>query len=783
MGQTDEALKTLDQSLAIKPDHVATLCDKAILLRWQGRYREALGSFADALRISPHDQSILNDTGLLLHETGQFDEAIAAYEQALSVNPKNPIVLYNKGNALRALNNNAGAAACYEQAIALRPDHYKALTNQGIALQALNRPAEALISYARALALKPDSVEVLLNRGAALRALNRLGEAVADYDRALLLNPDHPEVLNNRGNVLLDLKRAGEALACFERALAFKPDYPEAHNNRGNALVALARAGEALASYDRALALNPDYAEALYDRGTALHLLNRHTEALASFDRALAIKPDYAEAIYNRGISLQTLGRHDEAIASYGRALAVKPDHPHAFGALFHQRQQICDWFDLENRAATLSEHVTHQKSLIAPFTLISISLDPAEQLLCARQCVADQSKNVEPLPWRCDRYAHSRIRIAYLSADFRHHAIAVLMAGLFERHDRSRFEVMGISIGPDDGSATRARLQAGFDQFIDARDKSDLEVARGLRDNEIDIAVDLQGHTKDARLNILSYRPAPIQVNYLGYPGTMGADYIDYILADEFVIPVEHQVHYTEKVVYLPDTYQPNDSKRSIPAHTPTRTEAGLPQHGFVICCFNNNFKITPGIFDAWMRLLIKVEGSVLWLLEDNATASSNLRREARVRGVAPGRLIFAPRVSLDEHLARHRLAGLFLDTLPYNAHTTASDALWAGLPLLTCPGTTFPGRVAASLLNAVGAPELITHNLEDYEALALKLATTPDMLADIKSKLARNRTIYPLFDTDRFRCHIEAAYRTMWEIWQNGESPRSFAVKSSTA
>jgi predicted O-linked N-acetylglucosamine transferase (SPINDLY family) len=336
----------------------------------------------------------------------------------------------------------------------------------------------------------------------------------------------------------------------------------------------------------------------------------------------------------------------------------------------------------------------------------------------------------------------------------------------------------MGISIGPDDGSATRARLQAGFDQFIDARDKSDLEVARGLRDYEIDIAVDLQGHTKDARPNILSYRPAPIQVNYLGYPGTMGADYIDYILADEFVIPVEHQVYYTEKVVYLPDTYQPNDSKRSIPVHTPTRTEAGLPQHAFVFCCFNSNHKITPRVFDAWIRILKQVEGSVLWLLEGNETTISNLRTEAADWGVSPERLIFAKRLPLPEHLARHRLADLFLDTLPYNAHTTASDALWVGVPVVTCVGGTFPGRVAASLLDAIGLPELTTTTPEAYEALAIDLAMRPEKLAAVRGKLAANRLTTPLFDTKLTTRHLEAAYSAMVERHRAGLPPDHIVI-----
>jgi predicted O-linked N-acetylglucosamine transferase (SPINDLY family) len=357
---------------------------------------------------------------------------------------------------------------------------------------------------------------------------------------------------------------------------------------------------------------------------------------------------------------------------------------------------------------------------------------------------------------------------------------MAYLTVGLFEQHDKSRFETTAISFGPDPGDQFRKRLENSFDRFLDVQTKNDRDLVLLLRELEIDIAVDLMGYTNNSRPAILALRPAPVQVNFLGYAGTMGADTIDYIIADRFIIPEACQSFYTENIVYLPDTYLPTDSTRSIGEHAPARGAAGLPESGFVFCCFNNNYKITPPIFDIWMRLLLEVEGSVLWLVEDNAAAVGNLRHEAEGRGVAPERLVFAPRVKLEDYLARLRLADVFLDTLPYNAHTTASDALWAGLPVVTCAGSSFAARVAGSLLNAVGLPELITGTLEDYEALALKLARDRDLLAHIKSKLARNRQSFPLFDTERFRRHIESAYQTMWERHQRGEPPASFAVAS---
>jgi protein O-GlcNAc transferase len=374
-----------------------------------------------------------------------------------------------------------------------------------------------------------------------------------------------------------------------------------------------------------------------------------------------------------------------------------------------------------------------------------------------------------QPL-WTGKARPHGKLRIAYLSADFYRHATAFLMAQLFELHDRSRFEVLGVSFGQDDRSDMRARLLAAFDRFHDVGSRSDYDVAKLLHELEVDIAVDLKGLTLDCRPGILAYRPAPVQVSYLGYPGTMGADFIDYVIADPIVLPLDQQPLWTERIVHLPDCYQVNDSKRQISTRTPTRREVDLPERGFVFCSFNNNWKITPPVFDVWMRLLRAVDGSVLWLIWDNAAAERNLRREAAARGVDPARLVFAATLKVEEHLARHRLADLFLDTLPVNAHTTASDALWAGLPLLTCCGESFSGRVAASLLAAVDLPELVTSNLADYEALALRLATDPTLLRAFRKRLEQNRSTSALFDTDRFRRHIEAAYLTMWERFARG-------------
>ncbi|MGA7965355.1 MAG: hypothetical protein WCB49_05645, partial [Gammaproteobacteria bacterium] len=444
------------------------------------------------------------------------------------------------------------------------------------------------------------------------------------------------------------------------------------------------------------------------------------------------------------------------------------------------QKIYACEWGGLADLIQIIDEDIRAGKRSVMPFTYLSLSRSSQNLKRCAEIFAREKFPAACISPSGASRYDHARIRIGYMCGEFRRHASSMLTVELFELHDKGHFELFAFDSGFDDGSEIRQRMNAAFDHFVDIGGLSDAEAAQEINRHEIDILIDLAGYSNMARPGILSRRPAPIQVNYLGFPGTLGADYIDYILADACVIPPEQRECYVENVVYLPDTYQVNDTKRQVAERTPTHAEAGLPETGFVFCCFNNNYKITQDVFDVWMGLLKSVEGSVLWLLEDNADAMRNLRKEAARRGVEPERLVFAPRVDAPEHLARHRLADLFLDTLPYNAHTTASDALWAGLPLLTCLGSTFPGRVAASLLQAAGVPELIAPSLDAYQACALRLAREPDQVASLKAKLAQNRDTCPLFDSRRFTRHMEAAYTTMWQQHQRGRRPTSFSVAS---
>jgi protein O-GlcNAc transferase len=713
------------------------------------------------------------------HRAGRLDEAEYLYRELLAEASDHHFdSLHALGVIAAQRRDFSRAQALLQRALAINPHVADAQANQANVQNALGRYGEALASAERALQIDPRHVVALYNRAVALQRLKRYDEAIADYNAALAIMPEFAQALTNRGAALHDLNRYDEALASLDQALAIQPSHVEALYNRGLALQHLQRYREAIASYDRALALRPDLTEALNNRGLSMQSLQRYDEARASYDEALAQRPDFAEARFNRGAALSAMGRHENASQDIERALTQNPDLPYAAGALLHARMYACDWRSYEKESADLLAKVLAGRRAAEPLTILNICDSAPLQLACARTYIDDRFPAAGVPLWRGERYAHDRIRIAYLSADFHDHAVMHLMAGLFEQHDRSQFDVVAVSFGPDPSTDTRARLKDAFERFIDVRHLRDDEIAKLLRDLETDIAIDLKGFTDDARTGIFAFRPAPIQVNYLGYPGTMGAPYIDYIIVDPIVVPHDQRLAYAEKIVYLPHCYQVNDAKRLIAERTPTRSEAALPETGFVFCSFNNNYKITPTMFDVWMRLLRDIDGSVLWLFEGNAAAPVNLRREAANRGVAPERLVFAPKVPLADHLARHRLADLFLDTQPWNAHTTASDALWAGLPLLTCIGTTFAGRVAASLLEAVGLPELVTRTLSEYQTLALQLAGEPSLLAGIKQRLSDNRHVFPLFNTDRSRRHIEAAYSEMYARHRRGEAPASFAI-----
>ena len=812
-GRHDEAIGFLAAAVKADPRSPTNLANHGLVLQAAGRFAAALTSYDSFLKLVPDHPMILVNRANTLRSLGRFEDAIAAYDQAVAKEPNYAEGHYNRALALSEMGRLADSLAGYDRALAARPDFAPAFTNRGNVLRQLGRYDEALASYAKGLELDPRNPNAFYNRGVTLNDMGRLDEALASYDQALALAPNFTPAITNRANLLKAAGRLDAALADYDKVIALEPRNPEGYFNRGVALSEAGRFNEALGNYGAAINLKPDHIDALYNGALVLQSLHRWDDALRGFERVLALAPSHAEALNNKGVILQFFARHDEALAVFEkvvalapnyaegyynrsylrwvknkgdlqairdleRALALNPDYPYALGDLLHMRMQVGEWDTYARDMAAIDAGLRAGKPVVRPFVYQALSESPADLQLCS---VTYTALNFPALPAApiAPRPAGGKIKVGYLSAEFRDQATAYLMAGLFEAHDRNKFEIIALDNGGDDGRPMRKRLIAAFDKFIDVVRLTDDEAAERIRNENIDILVNLSGYFGHPRMGIFARKPAPIQVNYLGFPATLGATFMDYIVADATVIPETEQGYYTEKVVYLPDSYQVNDSKRAIAPESPTRASQGLPENAFVFCNFNQSYKLTPPAFAAWMKILGEVDGSVLWILQPSAAFATNLRKEAARFGINSDRLIFAKHVPAEHHLARLPLADLFLDSRPYNAHTTASDALWAGLPLITCRGTAFPGRVAASVLTAAGMPELVTETMEDYTALALKLARDKDALAALRKKLADNRATCALFDTERFRRRIESAYETMVANWRAGNAPAGFTVQ----
>lgn len=712
---------------------------------------------------------------------GRYADAERAYSAILARAPNHALCLHHLGLIAHRRGDHETAAARISEALSVKPDYVEALSNLAAVRRALGDLEGSLAAARQALALAPDFAQAHSNLGNALEDQGLLEAALASYRRAVTLNPGFVEAHTNCANVLRKLGRPQDAAALCEAVIASRPDAAEPYFSLGNILKELSRPAQAADAFRRAVALRPDFAEAYTNLGNALQAQGAFEEAAEAYRQALALRPNLSEAQANLGAALENLGQLREAIECYERAIALNPKLLATRVWLHHKRRQICGWEGLDAEEEALRALIAKPQSPpVDPFAMLSMNTSAAEQLHAAQRFAA--GFKAQAFEHRREDYSGARkLRIGYLSADFGRHATALLMAELFERHDKSSFEIIAYSHGPDDRSELGLRLREAFDHFADIQSMTDSEAAQRIKEDRIDILVELKGYTKGARTGIAARRPAPVQASFVGFPGTMGAPFIDYVIADPFVLPMDQQPFYSEKIVHLPHCYQPNDSKRLIADLTPTRAECGLPPEGFVFCCFNNSYKITPEFFGIWMRLLSAVPDAALWLLDANGLVKENLRREAAARGADPGRLVFAPRMPSPEHLARHRLADLFLDTLPYNAHTTASDALWAGLPVLTCAGETFAGRVAGSLLHAAGMPELVTHSPAEYEALALRLAQNPAMLQGLRHKLLGNRLSFPLFDIAQYTRYLEAAFIRMWETWANGRELQPFAISPS--
>ena len=727
--------------------------------------QEAIKLFRKAISIDANNNFVHFNLAKALMEVNKNEDAIVHHKKAVQLAPGHIEAWLNYGVSLTNLERYEEALACYEKVFALEPRFPDAWVNYGTALYKMERYQDALVAYDKALALVPDNAQSWSNSGAALAKLERYQAAAGAYEKALSLNPGLGETWFNYGAVLNKLERYTDALSAYNKAFEIDPSQADVWKESSVIFYSLRWYEAALSAVDKALEISPSDADIWISKGLVLAAMQRSQDALGAFERAISLQPLSANAWLQKGFSLSLQRRYDEALIAYQRTLELKPDEDWLYGNWFYTKLLLCDWTDYENAVSRLHTKIAQGAKASEPFTALATTDDPQLELLCAQRYTQSlypdtRSDSTWPTPTK-----EERIKVGYFSADLHQHATAHLIMELFELHDRSRFEIIAFSLGTPSEDIERRRISAAVDQFIDVRDKSDQEIVALSRSLGIDIAVDLKGYTNQNRMGIFARGAAPLQVSYLGYPGTVGAPYMDYIIADATVIPPEMSSHYSEKVVRLPYSYQVNDRKRKISDKGFSRSELGLPEQGFVFACFNSSYKFCPDSFTIWMRLLQQVPGSVLWLFEDNPGATKNLQHAAAARDIDPQRLVFAPRMDTPLHLARHRQADLFLDTFNYNAHTTASDALWAGLPVITKLGNTFSSRVAASLLKAVGLDALITTSNDAYAAWALKLASDPTLLASHKRTLDTNRLTCPLFDSSLFTHHLEAAYQAMHE------------------
>ncbi len=745
---------------------------EAQLLQQQGQLASAREIYQTILLAEPDHLAALNAMGVLAGQAKDLHEAIQYFDRAIAIAPADAGAHCNRGLALKQLNQPEAALACFDRAIAIDPGNVIAYYSRAETHKDLGRADEALASYDKAIAINPAFIHASYRRGVVLQQIGRLPEAIASYDQVLQIKPDHFDSHAGRAASLFALGRLEEALASCERAIALRPTQASLYVLRGNLLRALDRLEPALASYERAIDIDPQSAEAHGNRGTTLLLLNR-VAAISSFDRAIEIQPDYAEAYFNRGFAKHKLREYAAAMTDYKVVAALAPDYAFLPGARLESSLMLNDWSDFDDLVAEIVTGIENDARVCHPFTFMGLSHSARLQHGAARIWVSHACPANDALGPITRRAGAGKLKVGYFSSDFHEHPVGRLIAELIEIHDRSRFEVIAFSFGDRTDDPLQQRLTRAFDRFLDMRDKSNLEIASLARSLNVDIAVDLGGHTRGNRAGVFALRAAPVQLHYLGYLGTLGASYMDYIVADRTVVTSETEAHFSEKIIYLPDSHQANDRTRRIAEKVFTREELGLPRTGFVFCCFNTSYKFLPATFAGWMRILTAVPGSVLFLYAPYEAAANNLRAQARRHGLDPKRLIFGERLPLPEYLARYRAADLFLDTLTYNAGTTASDALWAGLPVLTLSGEAYVSRTAASLLTAIGAPELITSTQQEYERLAIELASNPKRLAEIRTKIQNNRLTSPLFDTPRFARNLEAAYYAIHDRYLAGLPP----------
>lgn len=717
-----------------------------------------------------------------LYQAGRLNEAEFAFQKVIKISPSHIGAKTMLGSIYVQTDRIFDGIKLLENSLKKDPRQFWALNTLAVGFINQNQYQKAFLALNKAIDLKPDYIDAFFNLGKVNRALGRFGDAISNYSKCISFNSNYADAFSNRGNIYLeDLNQPEKALSDFQAFIALTPNSWHGSFNLGNALRKLQRFDQSILSYERAIQLNPEYSDIHFNCGLSFYDLKHYGEAISSYERAIQLNPKYAEVYFSRGAAHSNMRNYRDALQDYDRAFKLNPEIDFLLGSFIYTKAQLCDWDDYKELVIQLQRRIESHKKTSSPLAVQALVDSPHIQRQCAEVFIRKEFPLKADFNRQSKNSMHPKIRLAYFSADFREHPVSYLTAELFELHNRDRFELIAFSFGADTQDSLRKRLELAFDRFVDVKDKTDQEIVALVKEMEIDIAVDLTGFTEGCRTNIFAMRAAPIQVNYLGYPGTMAAEYMDYIIADPTLIPDEQQCHYSEKVAYLPATYMVNDSALKPSEKVFSRSDFNLPEEAFIFACFNAPHKITPAIFSGWMRILKAVDQSVLWLSHMNEIAINNLKNAAQECGIDSHRIIFASRIpSVNDHLNRIKLADLFLDTFPYNAHTTCNDALRVGLPVLTLMGASFASRVAASLLNAVNMPEFIVNTQEAYEAFAIELATNPEMLKKLRSRLLSNLPTSDLLNTKRFTKHLESVYQAMYQRYQDDFLPDHIYVRN---
>ena len=746
-----------------------------------GRTLEASKAFKKVTELNPTYAEAYNNMGVVLRQQGELEAALEAYRKALSLKPDFAEVYYNMGTILNEQGHLDEAIKIYKKALSIRPDYVEAHYNMGAIFTEQHKLRAAIEAYNKAISIKPDYAAAHYNMGNTLTHQGEFAKATEAYIKAIEIKPNFTEAFNNLGIVLAEQNKLKDATAAYNKAISFKPDYLEVYHNLGKILEKQGKLDEAIATYNKAISIKPDYAEVYHNLGNILEKQGKLDEAIATYNKAVSIKPDYAEVYNNLGIALQSKGSQEKAIKAYNAAFTINPDFFSAFSSAAHLKAKTCNWRTVDCTplddyiALGLKNKIDHP---IIPFQNLYTQDSPKNHLLLAKIFSSATTKNVAPYFFKKPAAKPKKIRVGYFSPDFRDHPVAQMIEGVLRHHDRNTFEIFAYSFVNKADHEMRYKIESAVDCFRDVELSGIYEVTSLARNDQIDIAIDLAGYTKNNRAEIFNQRVAPIQINYLGYPGTMGANFIDYIVADKVLIPKKMEQFYTENIIFMPDTYQPINDKLVISDIIPSKEELGLPNSAFVFCAVNQGYKIKPEEFSIWMRLLKKVEGSVLWLKSQNRGMELNLRSEASQRGVNPSRLVFAKRIPHEQYLAQFKQADLYLDTFNYNAGTTASDILRAGLPIVTKIGHSYASRMAASLLNNCNMNDLITNSAEDYESLSLELASKPDMLGHVKKRLQKNIKNSLIFDTALYTRNLEAAYKQAYNFHYSKKKPQNIEI-----